>query len=550
MYSVYQPLVGVNLLNEFQGNATSANEFIPGMAANWTISPDGVTYTFNLRQNVTFSNGDPFNAYQLWMQMYGLYYLTANSSTWLLGYQVFDMSNVTFGPATIAEINQSNLVNPSSQVLGIMMNSSWPMYVTGQYQIVFRMRSPFGYLPGVLTSYDGLIFDTQYVLDHGGFGTPTTINNLFNQNPIPGTGPYEVTAVAENNYVRFTQNPTYWGRSLSPQTIAAEPIFDPGHAKNVVLYYKTDDVARYTDVADGTTQISAVLGADWPLIQQNPQKFSYFQITGASPLTTIIAMNTQIYPTNITDFRQAIVHAINYSDIDTTIMHGDVVPGVFPEVPMWTDFYNLGNLTPYQTNLTLARQYLAESNVTNPPTLNMTAIADCSYCIDTSTIVAADLAEIGINVVVQGELPSLYYTPYTTYPQELADPTSIASLSFFEHYAAPLMTPVDNWNAYVSNGSIGSNGAIYYNPIVQNAINSFYTTTNVTQIQTLLKQAQQQVYNDAPYAMLGWNTLPYISGSLVWQKGVVNSFYIDPGFGASDTAPIFNTVTFDSGYSN
>ena len=64
MYDVYQPLVAVNLLNEFQGNETSANEFLPGLASNWTISASGTTYTFNLRNNVTFSNGDPFNAYQ------------------------------------------------------------------------------------------------------------------------------------------------------------------------------------------------------------------------------------------------------------------------------------------------------------------------------------------------------------------------------------------------------------------------------------------------------------------------------------------------------
>ncbi len=268
--------------------------------------------------------------------MYGLYYLTGNASDWLVNYDVFDMSNVTFGPATISAINQSNLVNPSSQALGIMMNSSWPMYVTNPNQIIFRLRSPFAYLPGVLTSYPGLVFDAQYVLDHGGFGTPSSINNLFNQNPIPGTGPYIVTSVAEQNYVKFTQNPTYWGRSLSPQIIAQEPIFNPGHAKNVILYYKSDDLARYTDVADGVTQISAVLGANWPVVTANPQKFSYFKITGASPLTTIIALNTQIYPTNNTDFRQAIVHAINYSEIYTNIMHGDVVPGVFPEVPLWT----------------------------------------------------------------------------------------------------------------------------------------------------------------------------------------------------------------------
>ena len=59
------------------------------------------------------------------------------------------------------------------------------------------------------------MLDMQYVFDHGGLGTPTAYNPYFNQNPIPGTGPYEITQVSELNYVKFQQNPNYWGDNLS-----------------------------------------------------------------------------------------------------------------------------------------------------------------------------------------------------------------------------------------------------------------------------------------------------------------------------------------------
>ena len=69
----------------------------------------------NLRQDVKFSSGNPFNAYQVWLEMYGYYYLSGNSSTWLESYALFNMTNVSFGPATIAQINQSGVVKSVSK---------------------------------------------------------------------------------------------------------------------------------------------------------------------------------------------------------------------------------------------------------------------------------------------------------------------------------------------------------------------------------------------------------------------------------------------------
>src|SRR5208283_2715328 len=107
-YSVYQPLVSINSTAEY---GQGVIQYLPGLAENWTASADGRTYTFNLRNNVKFSNGDPFNSYQVWMEMYGFIYLSGNSTGWLESYPVFDMSTVKFGPSTIALINQTGLIN-------------------------------------------------------------------------------------------------------------------------------------------------------------------------------------------------------------------------------------------------------------------------------------------------------------------------------------------------------------------------------------------------------------------------------------------------------
>ncbi|HEX2619964.1 MAG TPA: ABC transporter substrate-binding protein, partial [Phototrophicaceae bacterium] len=36
--------------------------FVPGLATDWAVSDDRLTYTFNLRQDVKFHDGTPFNA--------------------------------------------------------------------------------------------------------------------------------------------------------------------------------------------------------------------------------------------------------------------------------------------------------------------------------------------------------------------------------------------------------------------------------------------------------------------------------------------------------
>jgi hypothetical protein len=58
--------------------------------------------------------------------------------------------------------------------------------------------------------------------------------------------------------------------------------------------------------------------------------------------------------------------------------------------------------------------------------------------------------------------------------------------------------------------------------------------------------AQAQIYNDAPYAWLGVMKLWDVGGSVVWDKSLINNFYMDPTFSGANTIPVFNTVTFSS----
>jgi ABC-type transport system substrate-binding protein len=538
---VYQPLINVNGTAQSQGNIM----YLPGLAINWTTSADAETYTFNLRQGVTFSDGNAFNAYQVWMNMLAAYYTTGNSSTFLILYNVFNMSNVKFGAATIALINQSGLINPSAQAMSIMMNSSWPIYVTSPYQIVFHLKSPFIYFVGLFAAYLGLQFDAQYVLDHGGFGAFGAINSQFNQHPIPGTGPYMVTSMAENAYVQFSQNPTYWGKNLTAAQIAVNPTLDPGHVKNVIINYKPDDLARYTDLNTGAAQIVEVLKSNWNLVLSNPDKFSYFVTPPYAALMSGVGFNTQLYPTNNTWFRQALVHAINYTDICVKAFLGECSPVVGPEYPVFKQFYNLNNATPYSYNLTLAKQDLNKSGITNPPTLTFRIEAGLPYHADVAAVVQGDLSALGINVNIVVQTNAQYYSAFGSLSYETQNAASIGHITMMatDVWIPNSLDPVESWNILMSNSS-PFNVAVYTNPVVQKCTDGFTSSNNITYLQSICKQAETQIYNDAPYAWFNTFNLWQRDGSLVWQKSVIKGFLVDPLDGGQNTMPLFNTVTF------
>jgi len=544
-HAVYQPLVTTNITQQFQQNAIT---WIPDLAASWTISPDYRTYTYNLRQNVTFSNGDPFNSYQVWAEFMGFYYLLG--PTFLGGLNLFDFSQVNFGPTQIALLQSSGLVNPTGAALAMMQNQSWPIYTNGPSQIVFHMSAPFLFLNGVLGGGGdiGLIFDIQYVLNHGAFGTPAQINSYLDDHPAPGTGPYMVTEVVLNSHVTFQKNPTYWGNSLSPSDIAANPVLNPGQASTVVVDVKSDDLARYTDLSTGAAQIVAISSQDWNLVTHNSQ-YGYFVMPPGVPDVEALAINTAIAPTNNVLVRRAIVHAINYSDVWAKAYQGEASAFMGPETPNYGPFYDPANLPPYDFNVAEASADLAKAgypNGTGLPPLTLRTVAGCTYCLNAAQVIQSDLANVGITVNILAVASSTYWNPYGPYSVNLQNANQLGQLSFLggELYGPDYLGAPDYWLGFVSNSSVWGNWAVYDNPQVDRDVALLANSANQTLVVSALADAQQHIYDDAPYAWLGTYRLFGIDGSVVWNKNVVQSMLFDPNYGGTDTAPLINTIVF------
>jgi peptide/nickel transport system substrate-binding protein len=543
-HTVYQTLVVPNVKTEFQEGKLV---WAPELATDWTVSPDGATYTYNLRQGVTFSDGNPFNAYQVWTQMYVWYYLTGNATTFFSGLPLFDVSNVKIGPATFDLIKAAGLANPTGEVLAMMQDKTWPIYTTGPYQIVFHMKAPFLHLNGILAGFLGLLFDCQWAMENGGFGTPAQFNSYFDDHPIPGTGPYVVTEVQMNSYVKFQQNPTYWGKSLTASDLAVNPLLNPGQVKTVVIYAKTDDIARYTDLTTGAAQLSAIKATNFKLVMNDP-KYDYFAVQSTAQITAV-AINTKIAPTDNVNLRQAIVHAINYKDIWDKAYFGQAGAFLGPETPNYGVYYDPGNYPPYAYDVAMAKDYLAKAGYPDGkglPTLAFRIVAGCSFCKVAAEIVQSNLADIGIKSEITEVEGGTYWGPYGDYNTNLKNAKELGNLSFLGGmmWAPSAISPTDYWTSFVSTKSLWGNWAVYSNDKVDKAVATLASSGNPDEIVSSLKVAQEQIYNDAPYAWIAGCRLWYVDGSFVWDKSVIKEVWFDPAYNGMNTAPLFNTVVF------
>jgi ABC-type transport system substrate-binding protein len=547
--SVYQTLVAVNLTAEQQLGKFSG-VFLPGLASAWNSSADGMTYTFTLRQGITFSDGNTFNSYAVWSEFFTWYYLSGDVPTFWNALNIFNTAGVTFNNVKFGQmVNASGLSNPSAALISWMSNKSLPAYVTGPYTINFHLSTPFPFFINTFTGFQGMIFDPTYMYHHGGPGAPGVFNPAFNLIPIPGTGPYVVTNAVFQSSVSFTQNPNYWGKSLTTAEIARNPILDPGHYKNVIIYDIPSSTTSLLNLQNNVAQISAVTSSSFQLVNSQPNAYGVAVIKHPATLVWMF-MNNKRFPTNITGVRQAIVHAINYTNVIQAGALGYGTRMLGPEVPFYGQFYNPGNLAPYLTDYTLAAQDLANAGYPNGKGLPaMTLYVDVLgefYESPMAQEIQADLAKIGLTINIQVVTDAQYYQYYGSYQTNVGNAANIPNLAMgnVAGFSPDYLAPTDFWGAFVTTYSLWGNFGMYNNTAVDNDVAFMSHSSDTTAIVQHLMDAESHIYADAPYAWLFDAELPAIQGSFVYKLNTISSsFFMEPNLMGVSDVPLFNTVT-------
>jgi ABC-type transport system substrate-binding protein len=543
--ATYQQLV------EFNGSAFT--QVVPVIASNYTIENNYQTFVFAVRPGVTFSNGDPVNAYTCWFSLArisimgqgpgvsnyvellfpGNYTLSGYALPWGVGDAINAATGMHPNPALAANAlaNMLSNFNPSNTTqTEIMSYPHQALVVIDQNTFEINLITSYRYFLLDLGAWWGAIQDPVFVDAHGGV-QPNAANSYLGLNPEPVTGPYVVKSVSPGTQVVLQINKNYWGNSVSNLPAVAQP----AHIASVIINYAPQPTVAMQSFISNQAQMSYVdPGSLSQVYSSYPAGYppsSYLINTGPTYGVMYLALNTQRFPTSITDLRLALVHAINYTSIVHDVCKNLCTSYVGPISPYFTQFYNPGNLPVYSYNITRARQLinqagleghfyvvipngtvLGDSSGTPLGTLTITIPAPITPFLKAQfSVIQSDWSDIGVAAAVQAVQIGVYMTECST-----AQGTPlIQNGAWYPDWPDPIFQQMMA-NTGPEWGCAG-NYAWYNNTQLLQLYDKLPFITNQTEQLQLVKGAYQTIYNDAPYVWLPdpdtyFLVQPYVKG--------------------------------------
>ncbi|MBX8630913.1 MAG: ABC transporter substrate-binding protein [Thermoplasmata archaeon] len=487
---IYQTLVAYN--------GSSVTSYVGQLAYKWTHGPNYFNWTFYLRQNVTFSNGDPFNAYVEWYSIYRS--MLMNQSESFILWQNFNDTSI--GPSFL---NSANFTSPTPSELAVMENTSLPIYVVNKYEIHFTVGSgylgdsPYAYFLATMTTPVTAAVDPIYIDQHG--GVVADQKNTWMVDHTMGTGFYVLQNWVPGSYIQLVKNPDYWAASLPASEL--NNALSPARS-NVTIDFVAVAATAITNLESGTanilsfqfspTAVSSLMSVKGITVQQLPA------IYGSTQATWYVYMNTSAQYFSNEDVRAAIVHAINYTEIIQTAFGGYASEWVGP-VPAGFPDYNPSNLSPYQYNLTLAKQEMSAAGYPNglPGSFQFLYVQSTDLT-SAADIIASNLKQIGINITLAGVSLTAY--DGITYPGGNVSQYPLG----LEYYSADYVSPDDYTQEIVVPGGSSWPPSDWNNATAYNLTYEAAATTNQTlalQLYANLTELMYYNYIDA------WLAIPY-----------------------------------------
>ncbi|MPL93149.1 putative D,D-dipeptide-binding periplasmic protein DdpA [bioreactor metagenome] len=279
------------------------------LAESWQASADGLTYTFKLKQNVTFADGTPMTA-----------------------------KDVKYSFDRMMTIGEG-----FSYVLKDILAETT---VVDDHTVTFKLSKTFGPFVTALTCFR-IVNSTLVQANtkssgsygaNGDYGTEYLLSNS------AGSGPYVMTTFSVHEKMVMTKNEKYWGgvSASAPSTVEIQELTEASTTKMLLSSGKVDFVHGHQDSTTiaSLTATSGIKEADLPEAGLN-----YFMI------------NTKKAPTDDVHIRKALSYACNYDQMKQILGGAPDASGPVP-----TNLFGyVDDFTGYTYDLTKAKEEVAQS---------------------------------------------------------------------------------------------------------------------------------------------------------------------------------------------
>lgn len=465
-------------------------EITPWLAKSWTISPDGKTYTFKLRDDVTFSDGAKFNA-------------------------------------EAVRVNLEHMRAPATK--SPLAAAYIAPYVDGrvvdEYTFEARLREPYAPFLNVLAQSWLSMQSPKAILER-----PETLA----QHPV-GSGPFVVENYTRQQGIRLVRRADY---NWAPDFIRHK---GPAYLERVDIEFVPEAMTRYAGLVSGQHDLTidaphqnaAAIRADDRLVLDNRVR------TGIP--TTGLTFNTEKPPFDDPLVRQALARSVDRDGMVRAIRFG--------EVRVKTDFL-ASNTRYYDPAFAGALTYdVAKANALldqagwtgrdaqgfrtkNGQRLGAEVVmADAGFQTPTVVAVQSDLKKVGFDLKIT-QLPQAQVTE-----RRLANQYQALGLGVWHTNTPDALYILYSSAEIPSDKRIGQNNARLHDAELDALLSQARRTSDPAELQGAYSKAQQRLTELAPSIPLFENhTLVAYSKNL---KGLI--------FDTSHNTPVFTAAWIDRG---
>ncbi len=329
------------LFNLFEGlvKAGPDGSVQPAVASDWEMSPDGLTYTFSLREGVTFHSGDPVTAEDV------LYSLRRCNGAENGGVPLLSSFVLDTGESLIRSIEAD-----------------------GEGRVAVTLAKPCMEFPYFLTA--------AYIIPAGSGDTVAA-------DPV-GTGPFSFVSFSPQESLVVRKFGGYWGDPAYLDQVTFRIYTGASAVNSMVMALQSgalDMVIHLPNAYADQVGDCAVLQSTMKLVQA-------------------LYLNNAAEPFDDVRVRQAMYYAISVPDIIEFACDGAGVPTGTSMYPAHQRYFLPELAEVYTQDLQRAEELLADAGYPDGFDMTITVPSNYAQHVDTAVVIADQLKEVGIRAEV------------------------------------------------------------------------------------------------------------------------------------------------------